>query len=245
MTNKYQVWTYWTGDHYPALDLLLDSVRHCYPQLQVLDDGALRALGGDEPLEVIRDCKLNPWHGSDLIRLWLLSTYGGLWIDTDCLAFEPLPVESLWAVHPMVQLIGFSNTYPRQFPNPVLLGKPGDLTQALYQDALAVAPKKDKVFLAMGSNLISSRRVRHPRRMIVLPREPWLHPWHHGQLDQLADHWDGDWGYHYCYLLHTEGRNLRRFKDWTRERLISSRTPMGYLIRQTSYYREVLAPGLS
>jgi hypothetical protein len=87
------VWTYWEGPCPAWIQACLASLRAAAPAaLQVLDREAFERMRAQDP-EGDRDIHLDRLriaHRADYIRLYLLRRFGGLWVDADCLAMQPL-----------------------------------------------------------------------------------------------------------------------------------------------------------
>jgi hypothetical protein len=89
-----RVFTFWVGPKPPIIELCLRSIQINIPNSE---QWTL------EQWESVYDGKLGPWERivnrppntqSDLLRYWLLSTYGGIWLDADCIAFRD--VRAVW-----------------------------------------------------------------------------------------------------------------------------------------------------
>jgi hypothetical protein len=79
------VWLYWEGPRPPFIDLCDQSIRARNPNVRLLDAAAFEELRvTDRDLDLSR-LRLN--HKADYIRAYLLRTYGGVWLDVDCIAF--------------------------------------------------------------------------------------------------------------------------------------------------------------
>jgi len=96
------VWTYWEGPCPAWIEACLATLRTAAPTtLRVLDREAFERLRSDD-----RDIDLDRLriaHRADYIRLYLLRRFGGLWVDADCLAMQPLqPVLDLLREHETV-----------------------------------------------------------------------------------------------------------------------------------------------
>ncbi|MEL4178312.1 capsular polysaccharide synthesis protein [Roseateles sp. PN1] len=87
------VWAYWEGPCPAWIQACLATLRAAAPAtLQVLDREAFERMRAQDP-EGDRDISLDRLriaHRADYIRLYLLRRFGGLWVDADCLAMQPL-----------------------------------------------------------------------------------------------------------------------------------------------------------
>jgi hypothetical protein len=95
------VWVYWEGPQPPYISLCLQTMAtHC-PKLTVLDRAGFDALFRDNRDLRIDDLAVN--HRSDFVRAYLLSHYGGLYLDADCIVLRDLaPVLMLASAHGLV-----------------------------------------------------------------------------------------------------------------------------------------------
>lgn len=85
----YPVWSYWEGPRKPWIEACFATMRQHIPQVQILDQFSwlkLRPLC--DPAPTINLDHLAPNHRSDYIRVALLLTYGGWWIDADTLVMR-------------------------------------------------------------------------------------------------------------------------------------------------------------
>ncbi|HEY0953649.1 MAG TPA: capsular polysaccharide synthesis protein [Roseateles sp.] len=96
------VWTYWEGPCPAWIAACLATLRAAAPTaLRVLDREAFERLRSDDR-DIDLD-RLRVAHRADYIRLDLLRRFGGLWVDADCLAMQPLqPVLDLLREHETV-----------------------------------------------------------------------------------------------------------------------------------------------
>jgi hypothetical protein len=83
------VWTYWSGPMPDWIALCLESLRKHCPTLKVLDDSWWhRQYDGSLPIQLL--LQQPPNLRSDVMRAFLLSKHGGVWVDADCIAFRNL-----------------------------------------------------------------------------------------------------------------------------------------------------------
>ena len=82
------VWAYWEGPCPAWIRACLRTLAMAAPTLQVLTPEAVdRLRDSDRDIDLSR---LQVAHRADFVRLYLLQRYGGLWVDADCLALQPL-----------------------------------------------------------------------------------------------------------------------------------------------------------
>jgi len=81
------VWQFWEGPVPAYIDLCLETVRAHAPQVRCLDGAAFAELRTEPEIDLTR---LMVQHQADYIRAYLLNTYGGMWLDADCVVFADL-----------------------------------------------------------------------------------------------------------------------------------------------------------
>lgn len=90
-------WTYWEGIMPAWIDLCFATMRRNIPGINILTPSTLSRLYAahrtpDEPYDMLAEAPalLRPCQRSNIIRAWLLRTFGGLWVDADCLVLSDL-----------------------------------------------------------------------------------------------------------------------------------------------------------
>ena len=87
------VWSYWdSGQPPPIIQLCIELIGRWHPRFTLVTAESLAAMGGGEVLGLTADHALA--HRADLARFWLLKTFGGLWLDADCIALRPADLPS-------------------------------------------------------------------------------------------------------------------------------------------------------
>jgi SAM-dependent methyltransferase len=95
------IWMFWEGPRPGYIELCLDSVRRYHPDLRLLDRPAFDALWTEDRDLAIDGLGLN--HVSDFVRAYLLSRFGGLYLDADVVMMRPLdPLLAAAEVHGFV-----------------------------------------------------------------------------------------------------------------------------------------------
>jgi len=117
---QHPVWVYWEGDCPEWIAACRRTIIAHAPGVRLLDrDGFERIRDGDRDIDIDR---LQVAHRADFIRAFLLARYGGLWLDSDCIATRPLtPLLDLVSVHDFIahrDRQGF-------FPNGFMGARPG------------------------------------------------------------------------------------------------------------------------
>lgn len=190
-------WTYWTGPKPKLVEACLKtSVRH--NNTRVLDQADVKAMGYDGPLD------LPPWAQADLIRLWLLSEYGGAWIDADVICLKPLDMHKFEG-----PLVCFGNGKNPLISNAIMFARDKEFMGKLYAEALQVI-QVNKTFGSVGQQLLA----RHKSEITVLERWRYMPiPWTH--VDQFKtvrrSHWDVFNPNACCY--HVTSKGLQGFFD--------------------------------
>lgn len=99
------IWSYWEGPRPPIVELCLQTLARHNPSFRLVGPEELVELGGGETLEATAGIP-RPYR-SDLVRLWLLREFGGVWVDADTICTHPLSIVDeatscdLWGVfHP-------------------------------------------------------------------------------------------------------------------------------------------------
>lgn len=91
---KNRIWTYWEGRRPPIIDLCIRSIQRHNPETYVVGPDDLKSLGVPKSIMDLKP-KVSHAHFSDCLRYWLLHTFGGIWIDADCICTGPLDWEDL------------------------------------------------------------------------------------------------------------------------------------------------------
>jgi hypothetical protein len=85
------IWTYWEGPTTPVIDLCWQTVKLHNPDARRLGPDDVAAMGGQSILDA--GDGLPHAIRSDLIRAWLVYTYGGVWLDADQIVMAPIDWE--------------------------------------------------------------------------------------------------------------------------------------------------------
>lgn len=95
------IWMFWDGPRPDYIDLCLETVRRHHSDVRMLDRAAFDALWTEDRDLRIDGLGLN--HVSDFVRAYLLSRFGGLYIDADAVVMRPLdPLLAAAEVHGFV-----------------------------------------------------------------------------------------------------------------------------------------------
>lgn len=168
------VWTYWQGEMNHAVAECRDSIRRFHPDAKHLGPQ-------DIPGDILRATEgLHIAKRADLLRLWLLKTYGGMWIDSDVLLMQAIPYEHLLDQYVDKQVIGFHNG-THKLPNTVLIGRQG---AAFFDNAYRRAMQRATTgshqgWTALGASLLTRMMRESPKDVLRLSRHR-IYALHHG-----------------------------------------------------------------
>jgi hypothetical protein len=147
-----QVWSYWTGPQPAWIGLCLESLRRACPTAVVLDDSywTSPAYTGSLPAELI--LALAPNQRSDVLRAYLLATYGGVWVDADAIVWRDL--RRLANYLSWRELVAYRTG--AQVCSALLASRPGAPIAAAYWRAVATAAERcrPEQRLALGPALL-------------------------------------------------------------------------------------------
>lgn len=83
-----EIWSFWKGNKPGYIELCQDTLRRHCPNARILTEEEFRDIQTiDRDVDYSHLCLA---HQADWIRLNLLYTYGGLWLDADCVVMRPL-----------------------------------------------------------------------------------------------------------------------------------------------------------
>lgn len=104
-----RIWLYWEQPEKPEVVAALnDDVARKNPDHEVV------LLNQDNASDYVPEYRewnkfLLPQHKSDLLRLYLMSRYGGIWLDSSIYLGESLAWVHSWAAHQSLDFVGFYN----------------------------------------------------------------------------------------------------------------------------------------
>lgn len=169
--SRLPVWAYWEGPCPAWVAACLATLRTAAQgALQLLDREAfeqLRRQGPPEARALDLD-RLRIAHRADFIRLYLLRHFGGLWVDADCLAMQPLaPVLALLHTHETVGHRERSGLVSNGF----LAARPGSrIIEATYARVCALLRTRRPLgWTSLGSEPLSAAVAAHPEGWHELP----------------------------------------------------------------------------
>lgn len=111
------IWLFWDGRKPPIIDLCLESILkyNTSPdfEIRVLDMNNVIEYVPQELVDKIKSRFIKIQHFADILRIYLLKTYGGIWLDMDILFFKSL--KPLIKYLEEYEYIGFGFTGPKGF----------------------------------------------------------------------------------------------------------------------------------
>jgi len=110
MTNEQPVWTYWEGNKSPLWQLCFDTFERHNQDFRIITPEFIKDQDGGEELWDFAAPLPIPQR-ADLMRLFILQRFGGIWTDADCIQTAPFDFhESV----PDVDLLGVYNPTQRR-----------------------------------------------------------------------------------------------------------------------------------
>ena len=152
-TLNLPVWLYWEG-HLPAWIAECQKTIFAHaPNVRILD-----AHGFDELREFDRDININELyvaHRADFIRAYLLSKFGGLWVDSDCVVLKSLqPILDLLQNY---EFVGYRERSGEVTNNFMGAGKNSIIAQAYYQEVCRILRAGEQIeWLTLGSKALTA-----------------------------------------------------------------------------------------
>jgi len=176
-----RIWSFWDGPKPAFIELCQESLRRHNPAAEILDaDSFRRWQTYDLDIELDHLCQA---HRADWRRLNLLYTYGGLWVDADCIVMQPLQrfVDAVRCCWTLAYREGHGNSIPGSF-----LGCPPasyHITE-IYQRATAIVrSKKNPDWLEIcGWNIEQTLRNHDHKGYFQIDRN---------QIEPVS--WNGSW----------------------------------------------------
>jgi hypothetical protein len=238
-----RVWTYWEGMKSDWISLCLESLRKNVPGIEILDKESFVRMylnsGGTYDLwERLPQTQYN-LH-SDFIRCWCLRTFGGIWLDADCIAYKD--IRPIWRlVDEGAQLVTYNrpNRRPRQFQYSAVLAAPlGSPIIETYWSIMRIrtmrlsATGKKFPFQSLGPRLLSRAARMNPKATLSLiqPME-LVHPFHDG-MTRVPEELSPDTVPKEAYCCMLTHRALMHQRAWSRDRLLNSNACISALFRR-------------
>jgi len=238
------VWTYWEGKRPPIIDLCLESITRHNPAARVLDPKTIRELGGGHVLEATEG--LLPAIRSDLIRFWLLKTFGGVWIDSDSVA--TLPLDFLGEI-PHYDFIAIYNKFQKQgwgtnglIASPAACARGSPFAEACFTYCFKLVKRyKQGERLSYGITSVgTTSRFFKLGRYRVLRMEHWRYnpvPWPGVKTVMTSEgashHWEygPHWNPNAC-LYHLTNTVAKPLHSSTREQILGGKTLLAFILQK-------------
>lgn len=172
------VWQLWLGRPFPASRACERTVQAVYSEERGYQ--YRRIMGDFMPPEIaaIRNRINRPPLISDLMRMWLLREYGGIWFDSDVIARKEMPFKSILLERPEV-LISVCHAGSLDWFTPGLMAcLPGNPYIVEAYDLcmrLVMAKGKKLRYSEAGPELITLLMRAHRTDWVILPQDPYAH----------------------------------------------------------------------
>lgn len=240
MQPNTHIFAYWQGTMPPIIELCVESLRQHNENFTLLDEQLAAELGAGEILEATQHRGIA--HRSDILRTWMLHTYGGTWVDADLICLRKIDLnEQLTSQPETVQVLGFGLlNQDNHFSNIVFSARQGStlLADRVQQqfDILRThnAPLK---YAAIGRPIPTGVRPRQDNRVVRLSRKQFLpinSTTAHNYLLRGRDEqherrafWDAN-----AYSYHIWDRIRRKFANKTREQMLADASFLGFVFRK-------------
>lgn len=95
------VWLYWEGPKPPLVDLCIKSIQLHNPSTRLIGPDDVAAMPDSAQVRAVTK-RLPPAFRTNLLRIWLIRQYGGVWIDADTVCTGPVELVPLAAEYDLV-----------------------------------------------------------------------------------------------------------------------------------------------
>ena len=239
------LWSYWEGPIPPAIELCLQTLRKHNPTFRLVTPESLKDLGGEHILAATAG--LSAAHRSDLVRLWLVAEWGGVWVDADSIAFQPLDLLTIVARY---QLVCVRNRFQKRGYGREALGAPFGASArspyilwAMKECELALSRMRagEKVPYGSTSAGLMGRLWLKTQGENAIRFDHWKYyriPWYDaGRTFRRRNRLDGhefskDWN-PAAQLYHLSNLGIRPFRGWCKKRILNSATFLGFLLNKS------------
>ncbi len=228
-----RVYTFWTGPMPEIIKLCLETMKRNIPDIEIWT------------LERWReeyDGSLGPWSSiklrrpnvqSDILRYWLLSTYGGIWLDADYIAFRD--IREVW--DQTVDYIGYMDKPKWNMPYTALMGGHPDSPIVKKQCELARNILKTRTInKKAGPRLTQAAFQACPDAARSIVPASLIHPmrWRR-HLAEMAKDAQNRYAFHPdAYGLMLLGHVCRFYNGWSRARILDDYSVVGQAFRKAT-----------
>lgn len=236
------LWMYWEGPKNAWIEACLEIVRAHHPEVRLIGPEEWDEMWVDD-----RDMDLDRFaimHKADFIRGYLLSRYGGLWLDADCILQQRLD----WILEgcKRFDLVGYRfrplmKGRAGRWSNALMGGRPGSrILEAYYQNVRdGLKKRKWRTRLAFGPNMLTKavREHHYPGSgTFVLDIPRWyIHPhlWYN-KTAQWAERSDEEHARHHKpdLFMYMVTHTTFSLKQMTPEQVWNSRMMISYMLRR-------------
>lgn len=229
-----RVFTFWTGPMPPIIKLCLDTIVRNNPGAEVWTLDKWRD---------VYDGRFGPWANivcrkpnvqSDILRYWLLGTYGGIWLDADYISFRD--IRGVW--DQSADYIGYLERPPRPMPYTAMMGGHPDSPVTQKQCELANAILKQWKIGRRAGPVLTLEAIRAcPDAAITYVQREMLHPllWRHTLWTSLLRNATTPFEFiPDSYGLMLLGRVIARYRPFSRQQLIDDHTVIGQAFRKAT-----------
>jgi hypothetical protein len=95
------LWLYWEGPRPPLVDLCIRSIERHNPTTRLIGPRDVAAMSDSGEVRSITR-RLSPAFRSNLLRVWLIWKFGGVWVDADTICTAPIELVPLAADYDLV-----------------------------------------------------------------------------------------------------------------------------------------------
>jgi len=229
-TSAPRVFTFWTGPMPPIIKLCLDSIRRNIPGAEVWTLDGWRS---------VYDDKLGPWERiahrrpnvqSDLLRYWLLSTYGGIWLDADYIAFRD--IRPVWDA--TADYIGYPERKRREMPYTALMAAHPNSPVVKRQCELAKSILEERRIGRNAGPRLTLQAIRScPEANVSRVPRQLIHPiiWHR-RFRRQPDCVEPFEFHNQAYGLMLVGLVIDKYRAATEQELMANPTVIGQAFRK-------------
>lgn len=232
------LWLYWEGPCPPLVDLCIRSIQRHNPSTRLIGPADVAAMPDSGEVRSITR-RLSPAFRSNLLRVWLIWKFGGVWVDADTICTAPIDLVPLAADYDLVAVRnpGFA---ARETP---IGGRAGSPVFAETYRRYSQVMRRYHKHTALQRLL---------RAHVAFPNDPGLRPWIANPDAGATSVTLPDKPYYpFLYrqistMMTCRGRGLdpaaavlwpinhhvyRRFAHWTEQRLLVCRNFLGKCLR--------------
>jgi len=224
-----RVFTFWTGPRPPIIDMCLRSIEKNIPGSECWTL---------ERWKAVYDGKFGPWSNiahrrpnvqSDYLRYWLLSTYGGIWLDADYIAFGD--IRPVWDT--AADYVGYLVHRRKEMPYTAMMAaQPGSPIVAKQCEIATQLLSNRRIGMKAGPRCTLSALRACPDANVVWIKKDRLHPirWHqwiHNPVEQEFQFPQDSYG---MMLVH---QVVDKYRGMTEEQILADKTIVGQAFRKS------------